>query len=336
MEFAIKPLIVTLISLSIVGGFNPQPAAAEGQSNVSVVNLTVQPGNNGGQMVLTPRGFLVPLPGGGVNGNVVQIYMGSNGGYWYVDRTGQTVDLTSYVAQVRSRTAQAQQSAPPQYAPYATEQSQDSGGSAVGTAAAAGVGAMAGAAVAGLTNAAYYNNVPYGTPMYYANGRPYYNDDRGKNVFINEDGDVKWNNVYAANNIQNSRQQQQIDQLKSAQQQRQATQSQAPQGQMAQQYRQQNTQRFQQQQNWYQEQSRDRGRAQAWQQQSAGENPFVRDGGGGFRSAEASGGDRGGRLGGDRGSRFGNDGGGRFGGDHGGGFGGGRGGGRAGGGRRGR
>ncbi len=38
----------------------------------------------------------------------------------------------------------------------------------------------------------------------------------------------------------------------------------------------QNHQRFEQQQNWYQEQSKDKERAQEWRKQSEGENPFVR------------------------------------------------------------
>ncbi|MCA9804739.1 MAG: hypothetical protein KC777_22365 [Cyanobacteria bacterium HKST-UBA02] len=44
-----------------------------GQPDVAEVTLHVQPGPNGGQLVLTPKGMLVPLPGAGVNGNVVQI-----------------------------------------------------------------------------------------------------------------------------------------------------------------------------------------------------------------------------------------------------------------------
>ncbi len=60
-----------------------------------------------------------------------------------------------------------------------------------------------------MAHNAYYNNVPYGTRMYYGRqGRPYYHDDRGKEVFINEDGEVKWDNVYKADKVQDNRQQQ--------------------------------------------------------------------------------------------------------------------------------
>ncbi len=81
-----------------------------------------------------------------------------------------------------------------------------------------------GATTAVMANNAYYNNVPYGTRMYYGQqGRPYYHDDRGKEIFINEDGEVKWDNVYKADKIQDNRQQQQLAQLKTSQQQGQAT-----------------------------------------------------------------------------------------------------------------
>lgn len=282
---------------------NCQPAKSQEQPNVSVVNLTVQQGQNGQQLVLTPRGYLVPLPGAGVNSNVVQIYMGSTGGYWYTDRSGQTVDLTAYVQQLRAKMgqAQAQQSAPPQYAPYAyapqapvqytqqTTNNNNSGSNGAVAAAAIGAGAMIGTSIA---NAAYYNNVPYGTPMYYgANGRPYYNDENGKNVFVNDDGQVKWNNVYAANQIQNNRQEQQLQQANAYRQNEQASRQAAYSSAAAQQqqaaqpsqfnrrdYDAQQHQNFQQQQQWYQNQTQDRARAQSWQQQSQGENPFVRQG----------------------------------------------------------
>jgi len=283
----IKEILVSAVGLTLASLLTVcQPAAlAQGQPSVSVVNLQVQPGNNGGQLVVTPNGYLVPLPGAGVNGNVVEIYMGSNGGFWYTDRTGNTVDLTSYVAQVRAQTeqAEAQKASPPEYAPAPSENS--SGGSGIGTAAvsaaAAGLGAMAGAAIA---NTGYYKNVPYGTPMYYAHGHPYYNDDHGRNVFVNEDGEINTQNVVAAKNIQDTRQQQKVDQLnahrseRTSQAQAARSEMQATQGSRAERSAQAGGERFQHQEQWYQEQSRDHSRAESWQKQSAGENPFVRQG----------------------------------------------------------
>lgn len=334
-----KNLSAVVLAISLLFQLSSQPASSQGQPNVSVVNLSVQTDDSGKQLVLTPRGFLVPLPGAGVITNAVQIYMGRDGGFWYVDWTGKSTDITDYVAQVRAQTdrvlagqkqaSQAQpgqayqQASPPQYAPFITSYStnvsppravqgeelqnsdsgqiqsgdqgasspQDaqnqqytqnqssssgSGNSIAGTAMAAGLGAMAGTAA----SAAYYNRMPYGTPYYYGpHGNPYYRDDYGKDVFV-EDGEVKWNNVAAKNQIQNNRQQQKIDQAKSYQQQRAATQ-QPPAHNQAQteQLSQQGHERFQQQQNWYQNQTRDTERAQAWRQQSQGDNPFVRQSG---------------------------------------------------------
>ncbi|MDZ4837673.1 MAG: hypothetical protein SGJ27_28135 [Candidatus Melainabacteria bacterium] len=67
---------------------------------------------------------------------------------------------------------------------------------------------------------------------------------------------------------------------------------------------------FEKQNQWYQNQSKDRERAQTWERQSAGENQFVRSEGGGRAAAREaggrnfSGGNRGGReLGGRGGGR---------------------------------
>ena len=277
-------MVVSALTISLAWAicFGSQAAFAQGQPEVSVVNLNVQPGKDGGQLVLTPRGVLYPLPGGGVDGNVVSLYMGKNGGYWYTDRTGKTIDLTSYVQQIRSQPGQAP-AAVPQYEPYPTQTTTtQSSGNAGTSALAAGVGAGVGAMVGtGVANAMHYNNVPYGTPMYYNNNRPYYNDDRGKEVFVNEDGEVKWNNVYAGKQI---KQNNQAEKAAAVQSQRASTQSQSAPPQGAHQY--------QQQQNWYHEQSQDKSRAQSWQKQSEGDNPFVRQSREGERTArgERSGG----------------------------------------------
>lgn len=294
-----------------------------GQPDVAEVTLHVQPGPDGGQLVVTPKGMLVPLPGAGVNGNVVQIYMGSNGGYWYVNRNGQNEDLTQAVNYYRQRMGDGQaqgqmpQATPPQYAPYpqqnitqTTGSSGSGAGTAVASAAAAGLGAMAGAAMTG----AYYNNVPYGTPMYYgAGGRPYYNDN-GHNVFVNEDGDLNTQNIYAANQYRNNKEAQQRSQTASFMQgQQQARMDQrnqtmsnyqtnqasqaaaAPQG-RGQAYA-QNHQSYQQQQQWYQSQKRDNSQHyQNWQSSGNSVNPFVREGSG-FSNRAAADEGRGGRFG---------------------------------------
>jgi hypothetical protein len=204
-------LVANALSLSLVlslslGSATAVQAQAAGAATVSMVTLQVVPGPQGQQQVVTPRGMVVPLPGAGVNSNVVQVYMGSQGGYWYIDRYGQTVDLTAAVQQMRAMTAAYQpvpQYAPAPSQPAQSEQSSSSGGSgggsAVATAAAAGLGAMAGSA---LTNSLYYNNVPYGTPMYYgAGGRPYYYGAGGNQVYVNRNTTVdnSVENSYAAN-----------------------------------------------------------------------------------------------------------------------------------------
>ncbi len=170
---------------------SPQPSVqSSGSPQVSVVTLQTQPGPGGTQMVVTPKGMVVPLPGVGVNAPVVPIYIGANGGYWYVDKNNQQVDLTPAVRAMQANATMTQQAANvPQYAPqpqqitnnYNSSGQQSSGSNAAVTAAAAGLGAMAGAAM----TQPYYNNVPYGTPIHYgAAAVPYYNQG-GKPVYIN-------------------------------------------------------------------------------------------------------------------------------------------------------
>lgn len=199
MQKKLTSAIATFALFMGLSAVTPLLSYAQGQSvpTVSMVTLQTLPGQNGQQMVVTPRGKVVPLPGAGVNGNVVQVYMGSQGGVWYVDRNGQQVDLTPAINAYSNASQTAQV---PQYAPqpvvnnyYNQENpngssSSSGGGSSAGTAVAAGLGAATGAA---LTNAlmdsgSYYHGVPYGYPVYYgANGQPYYRNASGNNVYVN-------------------------------------------------------------------------------------------------------------------------------------------------------
>jgi len=212
-----------------------------GRPEISMVTLQTQMGPSGQQMVVTPKGYVVPLPGVGVNGQAVQVYMASTGGYWYVDKNNQQVDLTPAVQQMQATMAQAQSQPPvqpPQYAPVPQEYSNSgsnsnsgSGGAAMTAAVAGGLGAMAGAAISNSTNS--WNTIPYGTAVRYgAAASPYYNQG-GKPVYINNSNTV---NAYHANNIE-------------------------------------------QQQNWYKQQQVAQGATwKAWQQPTT--NPFVNSGSG--------------------------------------------------------
>jgi hypothetical protein len=301
-----KKLACLVAAVAIAGSISitaPQTVLGQNQPTVSMVTLQTMPGQNGQQMVVTPKGKVVPLPGAGVNSNVVQIYIGSQGGYWYVDRNGQQVDLTSAV-QYMQQAARAQQV--PQYAPQPVtvnnyEQQSNSGSSAgssaAGTAVAAGLGAATGAA---LTNAlmepnyGYYHGVPYGMPVYYgANHNPYYVDRGGNNVYVNNDVNrnatvnATQNNVNAASVNANSY----------------------------------HANALTQQQNWYNQQAANKtDQFQNWQKNS-GENPFVHQDAQNWQNARQADGDKGGRFGrrnreanGDGGGRFGNAGGGNAGG----------------------
>lgn len=268
------------VALTFGFGFSLNTGAAMAQDNsqpqVSVVTLKAVKGPRGGTAVITPKGVTAPLPGAGVDGNTAQIYIGSNGGYWYTDKNGENVDLTQAVQRFQARmgnapASQVPQNAPVPYyqqAPQQQQVQQSSGGSsAMGTAAAAGLGAMTGAAVTGLINHSYYNNVPYGTPMYYGAGGPYYyyNGERRTVDDLTPNQKAFAYNKYASNQQQQAQRQaatQQAYQTRQTNKQNAYNQHQA---------------NLQQQQNWYQNQLKQNPeRRERWQSQSRSQsNPFV-------------------------------------------------------------
>lgn len=313
-------------------------AGNEPAPQVSVINLQVVKNERGGQSVITPKGDLAALPGAGVAGNVAQIFFGSQGGFWYTDQTGQTIDLYPTVQELQARRAQQV----PQYAPVydnsyqdsTTQQSsQSSGNSGVGSVAAGlgsavvtGAAAAGGAALGAAMTHGYYN-VPYGTPMYYGNhGNPYYYHDGERREFE----DLNQNQKMAIYNKRKLENQQREDALAQRQTSKQANQD-ARQAQFN--NRENHHQNFQRQQDWYQNQLKEN--SHNWKRQ--GDNPFASQN---FSRDSFSRGERGGGSLRQSGERFGGGGrefrGGGRGGSRGFSSGGGRLGGGGGGGRRGR
>lgn len=150
--------------------------------DVSMVTLKTEVGPGGQQLVITPKGMSVPLPGAGVSGKAVQIYMGSNGGYWYTDKDHHRVDLTSQIQRLQAHASGTggRTFTPPQFAPNAQGHMQATPGATTG---GAGLASMAGAAT---TQGSTWDSVPYGAPVHYgAAAQPYYNQN-GKQVYIND------------------------------------------------------------------------------------------------------------------------------------------------------
>jgi len=303
-------LAAFLVSTTVLLAAPSATAQSEALPQVSFVTLQVVRNSDGSQSVITPKGDLAILPGHGVNGNVAEIYMGSQGGFWYTDKTGQTVDLTPTVQALRARRAQSQQAVQaPQYAPEPYEQApaqeqapSSSGGRPLGTAAAAGVGAMVGSA---LSN--HYYNAPYGTPMYYGpGGRPYYYGEGERREFE----ELNPNQKAVIYNKRQMDQQNQQQAVQKSQANRQARQDQAASNQQSRQQPIQQGQasrlsqadrggsrgeeaNFQRQQQWYQEQRQQN--PQKWQKTA--DNPFVTEQSFGNRGARESAHNRAGREG---------------------------------------
>ena len=182
-------LLMLMTSMAVTVPMVSQAVLAQGglPDNVSMVTLNTQM-TPAGQTVITPKGYVVPVPGAGVNGPVLQVFMGSKGGFWYVDKNNQQVDLTPTVQRLQGSVIQAQPKAQaPQYAPmpmtyaaapaYNQVPQTNSTNVAAASATAAGLGAMAGAAIANSSNNnESWNHMPYGTPIHYGEDqKAYYN-----------------------------------------------------------------------------------------------------------------------------------------------------------------
>ena len=121
----------------------------------------------------------------------VKVFMGSRGGFWYVDKNNENYDLMECAQGLNTGAypvcgsiTTGQHITPPQHAPlpqvYPSQPNYP--GCAVTTAAAAGLGAITGAAIDGASS--NWNTVPYGAPIHFgAAAGPYYNLD-GKPVYI--------------------------------------------------------------------------------------------------------------------------------------------------------
>lgn len=232
---------------------------------ISVINLQVVKNERGEQNVITPKGDLAPLPGAGVNGGVAQIFFGSQGGFWYTDQTGQTIDLSPTVQELQARRAQQV----PQYAPVAppqtyenSTQTQSSRGSGVATAVTTAAAAAGGAMMGSAMTHNYYN-APYGTPMHYGNGQPYYYHDGERREFE----ELNQNQKMVIYNKRKLEDQQKQDAFKQAQTNRQ-TNMESRQSQFGGQGHEQN---FQKQQEWYQNQLKENSH----QWKKTAENPFA-------------------------------------------------------------
>ncbi len=259
-------------------------SAAQAQNSkepqVSVINLQTVRNQNGTQSVITPKGDLAVLPGAGVDGAVAQIYFGSQGGFWYQDRTGQTIDLSPTVQDLQARRArQVPQYAPITETPAQTVQESSNGNRPVGSAVTTAVAAAGGAALGTAMTHGYYN-APYGTPMYYGHSNsPYYYRD-GERREVEELNQNQKMVLYNKRQVENQQKQQALQQRQSNQQsQQQQTSQRQGGGQQA---------NFERQEQWYQQQVKEKPS----QFQRQAENPFAsQQSSGRF----ANGGDDGGR-----------------------------------------
>jgi len=198
-----------LIAVSFV---TPVSADSIPDSGVASITLRVLKSGNGQQFAVTPRGENVLLPGAGVRGDDVHVFIGSNGGYWYVDKNGNQVDLHDAAAHVQAMRAAGgnadggyPQPVLPPYNPNAyagstngeptnvtnvynqqptSSSSGGSGAGAVATGALAGTAGMLGGMAIGASMG-YNNEVPYGHPVYYNGGKPYYAGANGSPVYVN-------------------------------------------------------------------------------------------------------------------------------------------------------
>ncbi len=176
-----QPGLEGLVVASVVLALFARAGWAQVAPSVSMVTLKTTT-KHGKQTVIIPSGQQLALPGPGTSGDSVTVFIGSQGGYWYVDKTGENFDLTPYVSELTVSAQQGSNNV------GSSSNSSDSSNSSSGeTAAAAGLGAAAGAA-AGYAYSEYNNqyDIPYGAAILYGgDGRPYYTAANGNPVYVN-------------------------------------------------------------------------------------------------------------------------------------------------------
>lgn len=201
-------LLQLSVSVSLAALFSPysicQPNMDNpGQAGVSMTLYHVVRGGNGAQLLVTPAGQAIPLPGAGVQGHRVAVYAGTHGGQWYVDRNGQQVELPPFPGSPNYPGAgyaaygngYGQPGYPPSgaQAPVESSSSSSGGGSALGGFAGGLIGSTVGAV---LGNA--IGGVPYGAPVYGGGGGAYYVGAGGDRTYINNTNEMsqhfnEWN-----------------------------------------------------------------------------------------------------------------------------------------------
>lgn len=184
------------------------------EMGVSMTIYHVMVAGSGQQMLLTPNEHAIPLPGAGVEGHRVAVYHGSHGGTWYVDKTGQQVEIPGFCPGINGgagfgyqptgsyyggpycgggdaynsnsgyQSGYAQQ--PAQDAPKTTSTTvvvTDGVGNGGGAFAGGVVGSALGTAVSELANG---GGLPFGAPVYYGGGGgSYYYGGGGRHVVVN-------------------------------------------------------------------------------------------------------------------------------------------------------
>lgn len=218
--FLVLVALVCNSQMSAVRAQGAPPSRApydDSQENISMTMYQVLNGENGQQYFLTNSKQSVMLPGAGVAGNSVAIYASPDGAQWYVDRTGTQQYFPGSGPSFASNGGgnmsdgpygatdwqsggtyyQQQQYASPPVAPsvqnnyYGNSNSSSSNsgggggvGAALGAAVGAGLGAAAGAAM---------STIPWGTPVYWGGGSPWYSGAGGAPVYVNRDSFHQYN-----------------------------------------------------------------------------------------------------------------------------------------------
>ena len=207
------------LPVALAGNSGP-PAGSpydDSAQNATMTMFQVLSGENGQQYYMTNNKQAVMLPGAGVTTAGVCVYTAPDGSQWYVDRTGTQQSLPSSSGsgamvnngannmaagpygssdwETGSNYYQQQQYAAPPVAPpvqnnyYQNNNSNNSGGGGGGgllSAVGAGLGAAAGAAL---------STVPWGTPVYWGGGNPWYRGAGGGATYVSHTSNSfnEWN-----------------------------------------------------------------------------------------------------------------------------------------------
>lgn len=228
--------LFTTVSSTVALAQERSPDAGPISGNVTMTLFKIIE-QKGKKYLETPTGETVPIAGKHLakDASLVAVYRDSQNNYWFINKDGQPTAIppqkvqwaVSEISEQRLAKEQTQAALAAQAAgssQYPTGQApvqqttiiqgpgnaggSGSGASMVGTGLAAAGGAMLGGLIGdAMYDGNHYYGIPYGTPMYRGGAAPFYADNSGNRVYVNNSHITPINDQWAHQGEWNNRDQ---------------------------------------------------------------------------------------------------------------------------------